>query len=75
MMEYKKKVLEERNLCEAVAVHIKKARKEYRCPSCLKMIKVGEVYYCHEHILSYYVDFINAYHLNCISNEDIVKYS
>lgn len=73
MIEYKMKALKRFSLDDRYSRFFKKSRTIKDCHKCLKEIKIGDIYFCHEHVLSYFVDHMYDYHLDCISRDEIIK--
>jgi len=74
MKEYKKQAIKKFNLPIEYSVFFLKNRKEHRyCYVCEKIISIGEVYFCHKLISSYFVDYFDSRHIDCVSKSDILK--
>lgn len=59
---------------EELKKQIKKNRKKGRiCDICEKEIRYSELYYCHDCILSYWVDHYNGFHISCLTKNKEAK--
>ncbi len=73
MRKYKKEALERFNLEDKYQVFFLKSNKDYICNKCGGKIAKGEVRFQQKSIYSYLVDLFDAYHLDCVSRDEIIE--